>query len=142
MSYAGRMYLRMFLPAGLALALGVGAAGVMQVVQDRPGELGNLALYSQLPRWLLGCGLMLAVALAAVQLVRLRLWDRGALASCYVCGCLLAAPRRARVGLGKVRPCTGCGKIHGVNHRVHTRVVPLAVAVAEPAPVRSVRSSP
>lgn len=141
MSYVGRMYVRMFTPGLLALGAGaLGAAG-MHAVQAFPGELGNFALYSSLPRWLLAGGLCAGIALTAVQALRVRLWERGALASCYVCNCLLAPARTGRGGLGRVRPCLGCGKVHGVNHRMTPRVVPLQVAVGDAAAshVRSAR---
>jgi hypothetical protein len=138
------MYFRMYLPAGLAFAGGVVGAAALEAAQGMPGDFGTLSLYSNLPGWTFAAGLALALALAAVQTVKLRLWDRGAIAGCYVCGCLLGSPRAARRGLGMTRTCLGCGKVHGVNHhRLAPRVVPLAVAVKENgAPVRSVRSSP
>ena len=143
MSYVGRMYFRMYLPAGLALAAGTVAAAALKAVQPAQGDLAILSLYSNLPAWAFAGGIVLALAIAAIQTVRLRLWDRGALPGCYVCGCLLAPPRAARRGLGMARRCLGCGKLHGVNHhRLMPRVVPLAVAVKEAGPVRSVRSSP
>lgn len=133
MSYAGRMYRRMFLPGVLTLAGASLAAAGLKAVQQMPGELGMRSLYSNLPGWVFAAGLTLSVALAAVQIVRLRLWDRGALASCYVCGCLLGTPRAVRHGLGTARECLGCGKVHGTNHRILTQVVPLAVAVQDTA---------
>jgi hypothetical protein len=141
MSYVGRMYLRMFTPGLFALGAGTVAAAAMRAAQEFPGELGNFSLYSHLPRWLLAAGVCAGVAIVAAQALRVRLWERGALASCYVCGCLLAPARTGRGGLGRVRPCLGCGKVHGVNHRVAPRVVPLQVAVTDGAApgVRSVR---
>ncbi|MGN6480951.1 hypothetical protein [Luteibacter sp.] len=131
MSYVGRMYLRMFMPGLMALGTGAAVAAAARAVQEFPGELGNLSLYSHLPRWALAAGLFIGVALTTVQILRVRLWERGALASCYVCGCLLAPARTCRGGLGRVRPCLGCGKVHGVNHVMAARVVPLQVAVGE-----------
>jgi len=144
MSYVGRMYFRLYLPAGLALAGGAVAAGALKAVQPSPGDLGTLSLYSNLPAWAFAAGIALALAVAGIQTIRLRLWDRGAIPGCYVCGCLLASPRAARHGLGLARRCLGCGKLHGVNHyRLMPHVVPLAVAVKDTAgTVRSVRSSP
>lgn len=141
MSYAGRMYRRMFLPSALALAGGTLAAAGAKSAQQLPGQVGMVSLYSNLPAWVFAAGLTLSLSIAAVQIVRLRLWDRGVLAGCYVCGCLLGAPRAARHGLGTARECLGCGKVHGTNHRISTQVVPLAVAVQDAAvsPVRSVR---
>jgi len=141
MSYAGRMYRRMFLPSVLTLAAGSLAAAGAKAVQEMPGQAGMLSLYSNLPAWLFVAGLGIALFLAAVQLIRIRLWERGALAACYVCGCLLGAPRSAPRGLGTARECLGCGKVHGTNHRISTQVVPLAVAVQDTVvtPVRSVR---
>lgn len=141
MSYAGRMYLRLFMPSLLAFGTGSLAAGVAKAAQQLPGNFGLVSLYSNLPGWLFGGGLTLALAILTVQLFRLRLWERGALAGCYVCGCLLGAPRSARRGLGTTRACLGCGKVHGTNHRLSPNVVPLAVAVTDTAnaPVRSVR---
>ena len=133
MSYVGRMYLRMFMPGVLALGAGSVAAAAMRAAQAFPGELGNFSLYSHLPRWCLVAGVTAGFAIAAMQAVRARLWERGALASCYVCGCLLAPARTGRGGLGRVRPCLGCGKVHGVNHQVVARVVPLQVAVNDAA---------
>jgi len=134
----------MYLPAGLALAGGVVAAAALKAVQPAPGDLAILSLYSNLPAWAFAAGIALALVVAAMQTIRLRLWDRGAIPGCYVCGCLLASPRAARRGLGLARRCLGCGKLHGVNHhRLMPRVVPLAVAVTDTAgQVRSVRSSP
>ncbi|HEY4090130.1 MAG TPA: hypothetical protein VGN46_01345 [Luteibacter sp.] len=131
MSYVGRMYLRMFMPGLLAWCTGAGGAAAMRAAQAFPGELGNLSLYSHLPSWLLAAGLCTGVAIIAVQALRARLWERGALASCYVCGCLLAPARTGRGGLGRVRPCLGCGKVHGVNHHMPAHVVPLQVAVTD-----------
>ncbi|HXO99362.1 MAG TPA: hypothetical protein VN813_02620 [Luteibacter sp.] len=143
MSYAGRMYFRLYLPGVIALSVGAVAAAGLKAAQQLPGEFGILSLYSNLPGWTFAGGLVLALTIAAVQTVRLRLWERGAIAGCYVCGSLLGAPRAARRGLGMTRHCLGCGKVHGVNHRLSPVVVPLAVAVTDTAaPVRSVRSSP
>lgn len=143
MSYAGRMYFRAYLPGVFALAGGAIAAAGLKAAQQLPGEFGTLSLYSNLPGWTFAGGLAVALGVAAVQTVRLRLWERGAVAGCYVCGCLLGVPRAARQGLGMTRHCLGCGKVHGVNHRLSPKVVPLAVAVKDTAtPVRSVRSSP
>jgi hypothetical protein len=141
MSYVGRMYLRMFTPGLLALGTGAAAAAAMRAAQEFPGDIGTLSLYSHLPRWLLVGGVCAGIAIVAVQVLRVRLWERGALASCYVCGCLLAPARTGRGGLGRVRPCLGCGKVHGVNHHVAPRVVPLQVAVTDGAApqVRSAR---
>lgn len=142
MSYVGRMYFRLYLPAGLALAGGAIGAAALKAVQPAPGGLGTLSLYSNLPAWAFAAGITLALAIAGIQTVRLRLWDRGAIPGCYVCGCLLAPPRAARHGLGLARRCLGCGKLHGVNHyRLMPRLVPLPVAVKGTADaVRSVRS--
>jgi len=144
MSYVGRMVFRLYLPAGLALAGGALGAAALKAAQRVPGDFGTLSLYSDLPGWTFAAGMAIGLALATVQTVKLRLWDRGALAGCYVCGCLLGAPRAARRGLGRTRHCLGCGKVHGVNHhRLSPHVVPLAVAVKDTAAgVRSVRSSP
>jgi len=141
MSYAGRMYRRMFLPSALVLAGGALAAAGAKAAQQLPGQVGMVSLYSNLPTWVFAGGLVLSFSIAAVQVVRLRLWDRGVLAGCYVCGCLLGTPRAARHGLGTARECLGCGKVHGTNHRISTQVVPLAVAVQDStaSPVRSVR---
>jgi hypothetical protein len=134
----------MFLPAGLALAGSAIGAAALKAVQPASGDLAILSLYSNLPAWAFAGGIAIAVAIAGIQTIRLRLWDRGAIPGCYVCGCLLAPPRAARHGLGLARRCLGCGKLHGVNHhRLMPRVVPLAVAVKDAAgQVRSVRSSP
>ena len=142
MSYVGRMVFRMYLPAGLAFAGGAAGAAALKAAQWVPGDFGTLSLYSNLPGWTFAAGMAVGLALIAVQTVKLRLWDRGAIAGCYVCGCLLASPRSARRGLGMTRTCLGCGKVHGVNHhRLAPRVVPLAVAVKDTAAgVRSVRS--
>jgi hypothetical protein len=136
------MYFRIYLPAGLAFAGGAAGAAALKATQRVPGDFGTLSLYSNLPGWTFAAGMAIGLAWAAVQTVKLRLWDRGTIAGCYVCGCLLGAPRAARRGLGMTRACLGCGKVHGVNHRrLAPRVVPLAVAVEETAaPVRSVRS--
>jgi hypothetical protein len=145
MSYVGRMVFRMYLPAGLVVAGGIIGAAGLKAAQGTPGDLGTFSLYSNLPSLAFAGAIAVALAIAAVQTVRLRLWDRGAIPGCYVCGCLLAAPRAARRGLGMTRRCLGCGKLHGVNHhRLSPQVMPLAVAVQETAaaPVRSVRSSP
>ena len=144
MSYVGRMYFKLFVPSLLAMGTGALAAGVTKAAQQVPGPFGLASLYSNLPGWLLGLGTAVAAALAVFQLVRVRLWERGVLGACYVCGCLLGAPRAARRGLGTTRKCMGCGKVHGTNHRLISTVVPLAVAVKDGAgaPVRSVRSSP
>ncbi|MET0256316.1 MAG: hypothetical protein ABWZ85_02705 [Luteibacter sp.] len=139
MSYAGRMYFRLFMPGLLAFGTGSLAAGVAKAAQQLPGNFGLVSLYSNLPAWLFAGGVTLALAIVGVQLLRLRLWERGAIAACYVCGCLLGAPRAARRGLGTTRGCLGCGKVHGTNHRLSPNVVPLAVAVTDAAPVRSVR---
>lgn len=142
MSYAGRMVFRMYLPGVVVLAAGAMAAAGLKAIQQLPGDIGILSLYSNLPAWTLGVSLLVALAIAAVQTLRLRLWDRGAIAGCYVCGCLLGAPRAARRGLGLTRHCMGCGKVHGVNHhRLSPTVIPLAVAVKDTAsaPVRSAR---
>lgn len=142
MSYAGRMVFRMYLPGVVVLAAGALAAAGLKAVQQLPGDLATFSLYSNLPAWTLGVSLVVALSIAAVQTLRLRLWDRGAIAGCYVCGCLLGTPRAARRGLGLTRHCLGCGKVHGVNHhRLSPTVIPLAVAVKDTAsaPVRSVR---
>lgn len=141
MSYVGRMYLRMFAPGLVALGMGGVAAAAARAAQEFPGELGNLVLYSHLPRWLFAAGLFAGLAVIGMQALRVRLWERGALASCYVCGCLLAPARASRGGLGRVKPCLGCGKVHGVNHHLAPIVVPLQVAVNDAAgtQVRSVR---
>ena len=141
MSYAGRMVFRMYLPSVLALAGGALAAAALKASQQWPGDLGILSLYSNLPAWTFALALAFALATATVQTVRLRLWDRGAIAGCYVCGSLLAAPRASRRGLGMTRRCLGCGKVHGVNHhRLSPKVLPL-VPVEQPraATVRSAR---
>lgn len=141
MSYVGRMYLRMFMPGLVGLGTGAVAAAAMRAAQEFPGELGNLSLYIHLPRWLLAAGVLVGLAIVGIQALRVRLWERGALASCYVCGCLLAPARTGR-GLGRVRPCLGCGKVHGVNHHLAPVMVPLQVAVADgagPAGIRSAR---
>lgn len=142
MSYAGRMYLRLFMPSILAFGAGVLAAGVARAAQQWPGEVGLVSLYSNLPGWLVGAGVMVALVFAAIQAWRIRLWERGGLHDCYVCGCLLGAARSARRGLGTTRACMGCGKVHGTNHRLLSSIVPLAVAAREGAatPVRSARS--
>lgn len=147
MSYAGRMYVRMFSPGLMVLGVGALAAAAMKAVQEMPGRLGILSLYSNLPGWIIAGSVTASVAWIAVQAVRVRLWDRGTLAGCYVCGCILGSPRASRRGLGMTRHCLGCGKVHGVNHRLAPVVVPLAVAVtavadSATAPVRRVRSSP
>jgi hypothetical protein len=147
MSYAGRMYVRMFSPGLMVLGVGALAAAAMKAVQETPGRLGILSLYSNLPGWIIAGSVTASVAWIAVQAVRVRLWERGALASCYVCSCILGAARASRRGLGMTRHCLGCGKVHGVNHRLAPVVVPLAVAVTAvadgaTAPVRRVRSSP
>jgi hypothetical protein len=138
------MYFRLFVPSLLALGAGALAAGVTKAAQQAPGPFGLASLYSNVPAWLLAAGIAVAVAIAVAQLIRLRLWERGVVGACYVCGCLLGAPRAARRGLGTTRKCMGCGKVHGTNHRLSPTVVPLAVAVKDGAgaPVRSVRSSP
>ncbi|NID15722.1 hypothetical protein [Luteibacter yeojuensis] len=142
MSYVGRMVFRLYLPAGLAVAGGTLGAAALKATQGMPGDLGTLSLYSNLPAWTFAAGLAIGLVLVAIQTLKLRLWDRGAIAGCYVCGCLLGPPRAARHGLGRTRHCLGCGKVHGVNHhRLAPRVVPLAVAVKDTAAqVRSVRS--
>lgn len=144
MSHMGRMYLRMCLPSAFALATGTVAALAAHTAQEWPGDFGMASLYSHLPRWLFAGGLTLAAALAALQAARVRQWERGAVVGCYVCGCLLGAARPARDGLGKTRRCLGCGRVHGVNHRLSPHLRPLAVAVSDTAkaPVRSVRSLP
>jgi hypothetical protein len=136
------MYFRMYLPAGLAFAGGTLGAAFLTAVQRMPGDFGTLSLYSNLPGWTFAAGMTIGLALVAVQTVKLRLWDRGTIAGCYVCGCLLGSPRAARRGLGMTRTCLGCGKVHGVNHhRLAPRVVPLAVAVKDTAArVTTVRS--
>ncbi|QWT18616.1 hypothetical protein KPL74_12790 [Bacillus sp. NP157] len=136
MSYAGRMYRRMFTPGLLAMGVGALAAAAMKAVQEVPGELGTLSLYSNLPGWLLAAGVSAGLAITGMQALRVRLWERGALASCYVCGCLLAPARMRRGGLGRVKPCLGCGKLHGVNHQLAPRLVPLQVAVVDTPSVR------
>ncbi|MDF3982365.1 hypothetical protein P3W24_08170 [Luteibacter sp. PPL201] len=139
MSYTGRMYVRMFLPCGVWLAGGSVAAAVARAAQSMPGSFGMTSLYSNLPAWLFVAGATAALLLGMVQVGRLRFRDR----DCYVCGCLLGAERTARGGLGRTRRCLGCGKVHGVNHRLAPHLRPLARAVDEPAPVAtSVRSSP
>ena len=143
MSQAGRMYFRMYLPGAMALVGGALAAAGLKAMQQLPGDFGTRSLYSNLPGWTFAGGLVLAVAIAVVQTARLRLWERGAIAGCYACGCLLGTPRAARRGLGMTRHCLGCGKVHGVNHRLSSAALPLAVPVPDTAaPVRSVRSSP
>jgi len=147
MSYAGRMYFRMFSPGLVILGVGAVAAAAMKAVQQVPGRLGILSLYSNLPGWIVAGSITVAVGWVAVQAVRVKLWDRGAIASCYVCGCLLSTARASRRGLGMTRHCLGCGKVHGVNHRLAPSVVPLAVAVTAvtdtaTAQVRRVRSLP
>ncbi|KAF1009759.1 MAG: hypothetical protein GAK28_00404 [Luteibacter sp.] len=144
MSHVGRMYFRMCLPSALALATGAVTALAAHAAQEWPGDFGITSLYSQLPRWLFAGGVTLAAALAAMQAMRVRQWERGAVAACYVCGCVLGAARPTREGLGKTRRCLGCGRVHGVNHRLSPHLRPLAVAVADTAkaPVRSVRSLP
>jgi hypothetical protein len=134
----------MFSPGLATLGAGALAAAAMKAVQQFPGDLATLSLYSNLPNWIFAGSLAVSITLVAVQAVRVKLWERGALASCYVCGCVLGSPRAARHGLGRTRHCLGCGKVHGVNHRLAPVVVPLAVAVTDTAavPVRSVRSSP
>lgn len=140
MSYAGRMYFRLYLPGMVALTGGALVAAGLKTAQQWPGDFGILSLYSNLPGWTFAAGLAIAITIAAVQTVRVRLWERGAIAGCYVCGCLLGAPRAARRGLGMTRHCLGCGKVHGMNHRLSPVVLPLSVAVKETsAPVRSVR---
>jgi hypothetical protein len=138
------MYFRMFVPGLVVLGAGSIASAAMKAVQQMPGDLGTLSLYSNLPGWIFAGTIAATVTQVAVQAVRVKLWERGAIASCYVCGCVLGSPRSARHGLGRTRHCLGCGKVHGVNHRLAPVVVPLAVAVTETAtaPVRSVRSSP
>jgi hypothetical protein len=137
----------MFSPGLMVLGVGALAAAAMKAVQEMPGKLGILSLYSNLPGWIVAGSVTASVAWIAVQAVRVRLWDRGAIASCYVCGCILGTARASRRGLGMTRHCLGCGKVHGVNHRLAPVVVPLAVAVtvvadSATAPVRRVRSSP
>jgi hypothetical protein len=133
----------MYLPGVIALAGGALAAAALKAIQQFPGDIGTLSLYSNLPGWTFAAGLAIALTVAVVQTVRLRLWERGAIAGCYVCGCLLGAPRAARRGLGMTRHCLGCGKVHGVNHRLSSVALPLAVVVPDTAaPVRSVRSLP
>ncbi|HVI54449.1 MAG TPA: hypothetical protein VM621_05285 [Luteibacter sp.] len=146
MSYAGRMYFRMFSPGLMVLGAGALAAAAMKAVQQVPGRLGILSLYSDLPGWIMAGSVTLALCWVTVQAVRVKLWDRGAITSCYVCGCILGTARAPRRGLGMTRHCLGCGKVHGVNHRLASVVVPLAVAVSAvtdnaTAPVRRVRSS-
>jgi hypothetical protein len=138
------MYFRMFSPGLIALGAGSLTAVAMKAAQALPGDLGTLSLYSNLPGWILAGSVAVAVTMVAVQAVRVKLWERGAIASCYVCGCVLGSARAARRGLGRTRHCLGCGKVHGVNHRLAPVVVPLAVAVTDTATVqvRSVRSSP
>jgi hypothetical protein len=131
MSYAGRMYFRMFSPSLMILGVGGIAAAAVKAV----------------PGWIVAGAVTAAVSWVVVQAVRVKLWERGAIASCYVCGCLLGNPRASRRGLGMTRHCLGCRKVHGVNHRLTPVVVPLAVAVsavadAAAAPVRRVRSLP
>lgn len=147
MSYAGRMYFRMFSPSLMVVGAGALAAAAMKAVQQMPGQLGILSLYSNLPGWIMAGSLTVALGWIAVQAVRVKLWDRGAIASCYVCGCILGTARATRRGLGMTRHCLGCGKVHGVNHRLAPVVVPLAVAVTAvtdsgTAQVRRVRSLP
>ena len=147
MSYTGRMYFRLFSPGLMVLGVGALAAAAMKAVQQVPGRLGILSLYSDLPGWIMAGAATVAIGWVAVQAVRVKLWDRGAIASCYVCGCILSSARASRRGLGMTRHCLGCGKVHGVNHRLTPVVVPLAVAVSAvtetaTSPVRRVRSSP
>lgn len=142
MSHTGRMYLRMYLPSAFVLAAGALSAWVAHAVQDLPGELGIASLYSHLPSWLFAGAATLSALLAVAQTVRVRQWERGVYASCYVCGCLLGAARPVREGLGKTRRCLGCGRVHGVNHRLSPHLRPLAVVEPAELPVRSVRSLP
>lgn len=143
MSYAGRMYFRMALPGLLAFVGGVAGAAMVKAAQEVPGDFGGLSVYSNVPLWIFYSGVGLAVAIGAAQIVRIKLWERGAIGGCYVCGCLLGA-QSTRRGLGMTRKCLGCGKVHGMNHRLAPVVIPLAVAVQDTAraQVRSVRSLP
>jgi hypothetical protein len=141
------MYFRMFSPSLMVVGAGALAAAAMKAAQQMPGQLGILSLYSNLPGWIMAGSLTAALGWIAVQAVRVKLWDRGAIASCYVCGCILGTARATRRGLGMTRHCLGCGKVHGVNHRLAPVVVPLAVAVTAvtdsgTAQVRRVRSLP
>ncbi len=118
MSYVTRMCLRMYVPSVLIFTGGIGVAAAVKAVQEAPGDMGGLAVYSSLPNWCFAIGIVAGVALAVVQTVRLQLWERGRARVCYVCGCLLGAARSGRLGLGQYRRCLGCGKSHGMNHHV------------------------
>jgi hypothetical protein len=118
MSYVTRMCLRMYAPAVLLFAGGIAAAAVIKAVQEAPGDMGGLAVYSNLPNWCFAIGIGAGVAVATLQTVRLQIWERGRARGCYVCGCLLGQARSGRLGLGHYRRCLGCGKSHGMNHHV------------------------
>ncbi|TCV94109.1 hypothetical protein EC912_104306 [Luteibacter rhizovicinus] len=148
MSYAGRMYFRLYLPSLLVLGCGLGAAASAKAAQELPGDFGGLATYSNLPAYLFFVGLVLAVTIGVAQTFRVKLWERGRIPGCYVCGCLLGAAQVGRRGLGLYRKCLGCGKAHGVNHRLSPAAVapvPVRVAATDPAqtvaPIRSARWS-
>jgi hypothetical protein len=118
MSFVTRMCLRLYAPCLLLFLGGIAAAAVVKAVQEAPGDMGGLAVYSSLPNWCFAAGIVAGAALAVIQTIRLQRWERGRGAGCYVCGCLLGTPRSGRLGLGLYRKCLGCGKSHGMNHRL------------------------
>ncbi|MBB3225641.1 hypothetical protein FHW69_000231 [Luteibacter sp. Sphag1AF] len=146
MSYASRMYVRLYLPAVLALAAGFAAAACAKAAQELPGDFGGRAVYSDVPTYLFFLGLVVACAIGVGQTIRVKLWERGRTSGCYVCGCLLGSARAGRRGLGLYRKCLGCGKTHGTNHLLLTpAMTPVRVAANDPLPtspaIRSARWS-
>ncbi|WP_250625078.1 hypothetical protein [Pinirhizobacter soli] len=111
MTYLSRMFFRLYAPATCVAASGAALASVGRSLgadaADAADAAGSTLTLTSVAGYAL---LLLAAALVGLASLRLLRWKSGAVASCFVCGCLLQAERESRHGIS--RRCTGCGKIH------------------------------
>ncbi|WP_250627374.1 hypothetical protein [Pinirhizobacter soli] len=108
MTYLSRMFFRLYAPATCVAASGAALASVGRSLGADAADAAESTLtLTSVAGYAL---LLLAAALVGLASLRLLRWKSGAVASCFVCGCLLQAERESRHGIS--RRCTGCGKIH------------------------------
>lgn len=112
MPYEARMFFRLLLPAFVVAGAILFLMWVAHVVTNLPTLMGGQPVYPGLVDDIALGGLVLSVAIAAVQLFRFFRWTRGHGDTCFVCGCLLGSEQSGR--FGHHRKCLGCRKNHAM----------------------------
>src|SRR4249919_329862 len=101
----GWMALRAYVPAGIALVVGVVSAWMVSGLQANP----LLAGMSAPLQWVSPSAFLAAVGLSLLATYRLLQWERGNALTCD-CGGLLGRERAGIRGRGDYRRCLACGR--------------------------------